>query len=386
MLNTPDAEISPELREALLNKAHLRKHYHQIRWIDENGMERMRVDTVNGQSSVVSEDRLQDKSSRYYFTEAMKMRPGELYFSRFDLNVERGRIELPIRPMLRIATPVVDTQGRSRGIAIINYSGKKLIKDFSDQFIGSGLQHAMLVDGEGYWLVSPDDRDAWNFMYDGQRSFAKDFAGPWQQIFARPAGQLMAEKGLFTFRQVLFDTMATDPLPIHRLYVITRVPPADIAALSIHARDKIWGSVVLLLMLGVMGVDRDGKCTFINQPALDCLGYREDELVSHSLHEKIHSRYPDGTDYPESACPVTQVIEQGITQRGEDFYIRKDGSFMPVELISKPVRNANRISGCVISFRDITEKIEARETIYHLTNYDRLTSLHESCTAAGKPG
>jgi len=57
---------------------------------------------------------LQKKADRYYFAATMALKPGGLYLSPLDLNIENGRIEVPIKPMIRIATPVSDSRGQSR--------------------------------------------------------------------------------------------------------------------------------------------------------------------------------------------------------------------------------------------------------------------------------
>jgi hypothetical protein len=75
---------------------------------------------------VVAPQDLQDKSKRSYFAAANALLPGELYISRIDLNEERGQIEMPPRTIVRIATPVADSNRKRRGIVIINIEMKYL--------------------------------------------------------------------------------------------------------------------------------------------------------------------------------------------------------------------------------------------------------------------
>ena len=49
-----------------------------IRWIDENGMERARVNNVDGRALVVPAGELQDKSDSYYFHASMRLKPGQV--------------------------------------------------------------------------------------------------------------------------------------------------------------------------------------------------------------------------------------------------------------------------------------------------------------------
>ena len=71
--------------------------YLQIRYIDERGNELVRVDFKDGKTRIVPDKELQNKADRYYFTEAMKLSQGQVYFSNIDLNQERGKIEVPLR-------------------------------------------------------------------------------------------------------------------------------------------------------------------------------------------------------------------------------------------------------------------------------------------------
>jgi hypothetical protein len=88
-----------------------RRVYDQLRWIDESGMERLRINFNNGAPALVPAEQLQEKKNRYYVSEAMQFREGETYFSLFDLNIDKGKIEIPYKPMIRAATPIINKEG-----------------------------------------------------------------------------------------------------------------------------------------------------------------------------------------------------------------------------------------------------------------------------------
>ncbi|MEE9545071.1 MAG: hypothetical protein V3V55_05700 [Rhodospirillales bacterium] len=50
-------------------------------------------------------------------TAAFALGHGEVFVSPFDLNVERGRIEEPLKPILRVGTPVFGEGGGKIGVA-----------------------------------------------------------------------------------------------------------------------------------------------------------------------------------------------------------------------------------------------------------------------------
>lgn len=107
--------------------AEITQSYHQLRFIDNNGMELVRVNYNDGVVEEVAKSKLQDKSNRPYFQQGIKLNKGEVFISRFDLNIEHGKIEYPLRPVIRFATPVFDNHERKVGIIVLNYLGEKLL-------------------------------------------------------------------------------------------------------------------------------------------------------------------------------------------------------------------------------------------------------------------
>ena len=78
-----------------------------MRYLDETGREAVRVDTDGkGQSSLISQDRLQDQSGRNYFKDRVALPMGNALVSLLDLNRERGKVEVPHTPVIRYGLPV----------------------------------------------------------------------------------------------------------------------------------------------------------------------------------------------------------------------------------------------------------------------------------------
>ena len=66
----------------------------------------VRVNLKDSVAVVVAEKDLQNKSQRPYFFNTLKLNRNEVYVSPFDLNIENKKIEIPLKPILRFATPV----------------------------------------------------------------------------------------------------------------------------------------------------------------------------------------------------------------------------------------------------------------------------------------
>jgi len=118
------------LLENLLIFSRNKRVYDQIRYLDKTGQEVVRVNYNNGKPTVVPTEKLQNKAGRYYLKDVIKLEMGEVFISPFDLNIEHGKIEEPIKPMIRFGTPIFDNQGNKKGILLLNYLGAELISAY----------------------------------------------------------------------------------------------------------------------------------------------------------------------------------------------------------------------------------------------------------------
>jgi len=98
-----------------------KKIYDQIRYINETGKEIIRINFNDGKPAIVQKEKLQNKAKRYYFLDTLKLKKNEIFISPLDLNIENGKIEKPLKPMLRIGTPIFDKHGNKKGIILLNY-------------------------------------------------------------------------------------------------------------------------------------------------------------------------------------------------------------------------------------------------------------------------
>lgn len=174
------------------------QEYDQVRWLDNTGMERVRVDLTQGKAIVTPRAALQDKAERYYFRDTLKLPRGRVFLSPLDLNVEHGQIELPYKPMLRIGMPVFDKRGEKRGVVLLNYYGRHLLNRLR-QVTSGGTGHLMLLNRNGYWLLAPNPTDEWGFMFHKKALFPSRYPRAWKRILSDDSGQFRDAHGLWTF-------------------------------------------------------------------------------------------------------------------------------------------------------------------------------------------
>jgi two-component system, sensor histidine kinase and response regulator len=191
------------IQEYFFSLATHRRSYDQVRVLDSKGMETVRVNWKDGQASRVPPDQLQNKFSRYYFIDTYKLDGSDVFVSPFDLNVERGEVEKPLKPMLRLGRPVIDPSGQKRGIVLINYLGGHMLEKLASFSESEGF-YPLLINEEGYFLKGLTREDEWGFMLAGrgEKTFAQLFPEAWVQLQSAEEGQFRTERGLFTTKGV----------------------------------------------------------------------------------------------------------------------------------------------------------------------------------------
>jgi diguanylate cyclase (GGDEF)-like protein len=178
------------------------KVYDQIRYIDAQGDEKIRINYDNGACIPVAESDLQNKSDRYYFKDTMALEDGQIYFSKLDLNIESDQIE--DKPMIRLSTPVYSAEGEIEGMVIVNYNAAYLLKYFAD-IAATARGEVYLLNPDGYFIYDQQDPDKeWAFMYEGSEGigFFSEFPDAWTHMNNSADGILWTDNGLFIYTTI----------------------------------------------------------------------------------------------------------------------------------------------------------------------------------------
>jgi two-component system, sensor histidine kinase and response regulator len=203
-----DKKANSELTGDLKSFVDQRGIYDQVRFLDSNGMEIIRIEKSGRDAVVVPENELQNKAKRYYFTKGMSTIG--VYISKLDLNVERGEIETPLKPVARITYPVTDASGDELGLVVLNLLGEDILNPLRNISRGSGnLKQLFLINSDGYWLLGPSAEDEWGFMYQDDRTnnvIGRVFAEEWRLISEVNTGQFITDNGLFTFNTIFTES------------------------------------------------------------------------------------------------------------------------------------------------------------------------------------
>jgi diguanylate cyclase (GGDEF)-like protein len=235
-----------------------RNIYDQLRFLDRNGNEMVRINNENGGPVIIPGDQLQAKQHRYYFKDARAASPGAIYISRFDLNSENGVLEQPVKPVIRFSTPVFSDDREFMGVVVLNCLGKHIIDEMlsaSDQSIGE----FMIVNSDGYWLSSPNREDEWGFIIPerADKRFGLRFPAAWSRISTSDQSQFISENILFTSETFSITHLAGKSVPrrmadnsrFNNLKIINIIPQSTLNGLYRNLKtDLIYLWMVMALL------------------------------------------------------------------------------------------------------------------------------------------
>ena len=141
-------------------------------------------------------------------------------------------------------------------------------------------------------------------------------------------------------------------------YVVTFFDITD-RKRSAAALERLNKQVHLLLEStgeGIFGVDTELRCTFVNKAAMKMLGYERDEIQGRNMHELVHPRREDGTDYPLRETLIYRSMkEQQVLQSDDEVLWTKNGDVIPTQYSSSPISENGSVTGAAIVFRNIAE-------------------------------
>ncbi|MDD3311298.1 PAS domain S-box protein [Pseudodesulfovibrio sp.] len=252
-----------ELKNVFADFSASRPSYFQARYLNGAGMEIIRVDQYQNGPELTPDQALQDKSDRYYFKEAMRGAPDDVYISELDLNVEHGKLETPLRPTLRIASPVIGHDGDRLGVVVLNLDASTLLAQVT-QLASTPEASTMFCNTTGHWFIAPAAEDAWGHLLEHiNATMEKRFPEAWAQILGSSQGQVRTRNGLFTYDTVRITPNSIVPRGVEisdpgdkGWRIITLVSPEELAL--------PWRNLFLLLTAVGMVALGLGLWHFIN--------------------------------------------------------------------------------------------------------------------------
>lgn len=195
--------------DAFISFLESKEVYAHIRLIGNDGHETIRVNYLreSGKTEIIDTADLQDKSNSSYYKVSKHLKRGEFYFSEMDLNQEQGRVTNPQTPVIRIATPVIDSDGERHGVLILNMFASNLLDIIkSSKLLLSGLSDDVhrisLINQDGHYLHHPNPVKTFAWQLKREDSLIKDDKETFELISHREKGTITTDESIITFRSI----------------------------------------------------------------------------------------------------------------------------------------------------------------------------------------
>lgn len=402
--------------------------YDQIRLIDIDGNERIRVNYANSEVEIVKPRNLQNKKYTRYFQEGIKQPVGDVYVSPMELNVEYGEVEIPHKPVIRFATPITDAQGQTIGLMVMNYLATELLQNFRDQMELRINGQGMLIDPQGYWLSNHDRSNEWGGSLDDvDQKFENLYPQAWPIINQQDNGIFKNADGIFRF-------VSINPFNLGSIGKYAAERKINLAVTQKSKHQNNWklviflpneiiyqnsffykpvgkviiaslfiGSAAILLLLLIMAeqkrrqdrydlfitneltdlyenspcgyhsLDKRGMVIKINQTELNWLGYTREEVLGKSFTDflttdsiEVFNTFLSNLKLKKNAEGIEGVVLEIQCKDGHTFFVSSSAT----SILEKGHFAIARTSAF-----DITERIQLEKRLAHIANTDVLTEI-----------
>ena len=379
--------------------------YDRLCWINAAGEEVLRVELKAGRALVVAGKRLQNKADQAYFKEAIKRQAGEVYSSPLELKAVNGVLEVPHKPILRLAVAVADEQGEKRGIIVLNYLGDDMIS-YMKSVTTTVADHLMLVNSAGYFFHAPNPAEEWGFaLNEAGHRLAADFSDSWARMADADHGQISDQHGLWTFQSVyplqqgshgIKDMRSNELQPLvaseltQRWLVVSHLTPERLEMMLRAERGRIYPLVFLLLaifaagawaivragvaerraeerfrvyferaMVGMAMTSLDKQWLTVNPALCTILGYSAEALIGKRWSELTH---------PDDLAANVIVFERVLRGEAEGYelekrFMRADGLIVETLIATQLVRKRDgRPDYFIVIVEDISRRVAAQKS------------------------
>ena len=176
----------------------------QLRLLSSEGKELIRYE-LNRDEKIVKSTSLQDKSTRYYYKDAVDLGFDELYISKLDLNVENNEIEKPYKKTIRIVQKVNISDEVFYIVA--NYNLAKVL----ETSLTTTLYDLFFIDKEGQINMHLDEQ----FAFSKQRSknlYQKDFLDKEHQYITQKALKKLPYDVVISIKKTKLEVLENEKL------------------------------------------------------------------------------------------------------------------------------------------------------------------------------
>jgi len=409
-MRLPKASARQAMEEGLVSLLYRNAIYDQARWILADGQEMARVRRGTEAPVSVPVGGMENESERQFFQHAVALPPGTLSVSAFDLSLEHGAVEIPLKPTIRFSIRLPTEDGEDLGILVFNVLGRPMLEQLARVMPAESGAVLMLLNPQGQWLLTPDQRDAFGFVLgETARSFASRRPNEWAQISGEATGRLFVSSGLWNWITINAGSITNIECEAAEDWkLVAHVPTAALAQilwelwwpLILMAAILLWASTFAVRKYRKVWEQREAGTAEKTLAEKSMVAERQLLLATEgarigvwswdlgsnkmvwSEQCKRHLALPSGMEpsmdhfysviHPDDCDRVKQAIETSLKER-RDYYeeyriIYADGS---MRWMAAPGRVYTNADGSVESMggvtMDVTDRKKAEEEVRELT-------------------
>ena len=356
----------------------------QARILDKNAKEIVRADrdSKTKEPYLVQRAQLQDKSQRDYFIKLSNMKTETVWHSKIDLNVEHGKIEIPYKPTIRIAMPIID-KNQFQGAIIINM----LLDNLFVQIGSSSAFEHFIIDKDNNYIYHSNNTFSFNKYKGIKRELKDDFPNglnsngvyiyPIDYILKNDDNAFLILKTKEHYKNHLLDELFNTALIVLIINIILSFimsfyaskKPKELQTSLLNAHKKLK-SFTSIIDKYVITATTKPNSTILNVSSAfeESSGYTKDELLGEPM-SIIKCKDRDKSIIEE----LWMTILSKQTWIGEIQNRKKDGNTYWLEQHVIPTLNEKQN---IESFISIGIDITAKKELEKLATIDKLTGIY----------
>lgn len=285
----------------------------QLRWIDEQGQEQVRVNSRQGETRQVVARELQNKAGRYYFTEGMRQPESAIFITPLDLNIEHGVIEYPLQPTLRATLRTGAEEGLRAGLLVVNLDLSPLFSQI--RAAQRPEAYIELVNRDGFWVIHGDPDLEWGHLLgQPENNLSKQEPELWRQAGSAPdsRGRTIGSR-LYSWTDIALSSDQPGDRG-SQLLLLASSDPALVARMRNGLLLPITGAALLGLLAGLWLIYRFYKSDLKLQQLYRRLDSEHSQLVS--AHENLNRSHQQQALMQEELVETRKLSSLGMMVAG----------------------------------------------------------------------
>lgn len=127
---------------------------------------------------------------------------------------------------------------------------------------------------------------------------------------------------------------------------------------------------------GILSVNTEMKCTFMNQAAINMLGFTPYEMYEHNIYDMLHHSDQNGKIIPRENSAIYRSLTDGESLYTDNEYFKtKSGNSFPANYSATPIYENEQVIGTVVVFRNVAAEKAIENKLSYLATHDSLTGL-----------